>query len=550
MAERQLGPFLLGQKLGGGGMGVVYRATYTKTGQVVALKLLPGEMSVKPRLVARFERELAILKKLKHPHIVPCFGGGKIGEQQFMAMELVEGGSLASVLKKRGKLPWEEVIRYGLQICSALEHAHEHGIIHRDLKPPNLLLTKDDKIKLADFGIARDNDATALTAAGRTVGTFAYMAPEQIRGNPEVSHKTDLYALGCVLYELLTGTPPFSSETAGELLFQHMEKKPVRVSTIVLDCPVWLDILLTQLLEKDPEKRPRDAITVSQALAEVEMKVAEQASMATHAVSGQPTNIGVTSDGTQIRNLLKKKKKKKGETGPIYERTWFLGTALAAVLGFIVWGFWPLSEEQLLERARPLMESSDPIDWDRARDKYLSVLIKRFPDGQSASTVQDYVDKIDMHKADEKLKLKIRLGKDPDSEGERLYAQARQYELFGDRVTALEKYESMIQVLGDGEKSRPYVKLARRHMAQIESSSDGKPDRLKIVTEALARGDALHRQGKTLDAQQMWKSIVSLYGNNQELKPLVKQARQRLDKNEVPEAEPEVPDAESSAGEQ
>src|SRR5229473_47698 len=124
MAERQLGPFLLGQKLGGGGMGVVYRATYTKTGQVVALKLLPAELSLKPRLVARFERELAILKKLKHPNIVPCFGGGRLGDQQFFAMELVEGGTLAGALKKRGKLQWEEVIRLGLQICAALEHAH------------------------------------------------------------------------------------------------------------------------------------------------------------------------------------------------------------------------------------------------------------------------------------------------------------------------------------------------------------------------------------------------------------------------------------------
>ncbi len=117
MAERQLGPFLLGQKLGGGGMGVVYRAKYTKTGQEVALKLLPAELSTKPRLVARFERELAILKKLKHPNIVTYLGGGKLGEQQFLAMELVEGGSLAGELKRRGKLPWEEVIRIGSQVC-------------------------------------------------------------------------------------------------------------------------------------------------------------------------------------------------------------------------------------------------------------------------------------------------------------------------------------------------------------------------------------------------------------------------------------------------
>ena len=254
MAERQVGAIFTGTREAegrehGGGLSL---ATYTKNNQIVALKLLSAELSSKPRLVARFERELAILKKLKHPNIVPCYGGGKIGDQHFLAMELIEGGTLAAELKKRNKLSWEEVIPIGLQICSALEHAHEHDIIHRDLKPSNLLRTKDGKIKLADFGIARDNDATALTAAGKTVGTFAYMAPEQIRGDPPVTAQTDLYALGCVMYELLTGQPPFSAETAGELLYQHIEKKPVRVSTFALDCPVWLDTLLQRLLEKSP----------------------------------------------------------------------------------------------------------------------------------------------------------------------------------------------------------------------------------------------------------------------------------------------------------
>ncbi len=545
MAERQLGPFLLGQKLGGGGMGVVYRATYTKTGQVVALKLLAAELSTKPRLVARFERELAILKKLKHPNIVPCYGGGKLGEQQFLAMELIEGGTLAGTLKKRSKFSWEEVVSYGMQICSALEHAHEHGIIHRDLKPSNLLLTKEGTLKLADFGIARDNDATALTAAGRTVGTFAYMAPEQIRGEPGITHKTDLYALGCVLYELLTGGPPFAGETAGELLFQHIEKKPVRASTIILDCPIWLDMLLTQLLEKDPAKRPRDAAAVLMALAEIEVKVAEQASVATHAVSGHPTNIAVTADGTQVRKLLKKKQRKKGDPVPFYETTLFLVTCLMAVVGFIVWGVWPLSEDKLLERARPLMESENPVDWTRAYDSYLVEVQRRFPNGKYSATVQEYIDRIDMHKAEEILKNKNRLGKEPSNEGERLYKQARDYELFGDRVTALEKYESMIRVLGDNPEARPYVNLARRQKTQIGDTS---PDRLKIVAEALRKAEDLYREGKVVEARKMWGSIVSLYENNRELIPLVRKARARLNNKEDPDDESPASEVDRNEG--
>lgn len=540
MAERQLGPFLLGQKLGGGGMGVVYRAKYTKTGKEVALKLLPAELSTKPRLVARFERELAILKKLKHPNIVTYLGGGKLGEQQFLAMELVEGGSLATELKRRGKLPWEEVIRIGSQVCSALEHAHEKGIVHRDLKPSNLLLTKKGEIKLADFGIARDNDATALTAAGKTVGTFAYMAPEQIRGEPPVTAKTDLYALGCVMYELLTGTPPFSGETAGELLYQHMDKRPVRVSTLALDCPVWFDTLISQLLEKEPDKRPRDATAVTLALTEIEVKVAEQASVLTHAASGGPTQINVTADGTQVRKLLKPRKKKQ-ETGPIYSRTWFQLVSLAGLLALISMPFWPQSEESLLGKARVLMESDDPIDWDRARDRYLSVLQQKFPNGASASTVQDYVDKIEMHKTEEKLKNRARLGKDPDDEGGVLYMQARKYELFGDRITALEKYNSMVQVLGDNPERRPYVNLAKRQIAEIESGGEGAGDRQKIVTEALQKAEKLYAEGNSVEAHKIWNSIVSLYSENKEMRSLVRKARARLadkeDLEDTPAAE-------------
>lgn len=539
MAERQLGPFLLGQKLGGGGMGVVYRATFTKTGQVVALKLLSAEMAAKPKLVARFERELAIVKKLKHPNIVPCLWGGKIGSQQVMAMELVEGGTLADELQKRGKIPWEEAIRIGQQICSALDHAHAHGIVHRDLKPSNLLRAKDGKIKLADFGIARDSDATALTAAGKTVGTFAYMAPEQIRGAPPVSAKTDLYALGCVLFQLLTGAPPFQGETEAELLYQHIETKPGRVSALALDCPVWFDALLLQLLEKDPEKRPRDAMAVSEALSEVEVKVSQGASVLTHAASGMPTGINVTADDTEVRKLLKKKKRKKAETGPIYERTWFLVLCLAVLVGGVTWAVWPKSEETLWAKAKVLMDSNDPLDWSRAHDDYLLPLRKRFPDGKSAAFVTDSIDKIEMHKVEDRLKNKMRLGREPDSEGERLYAQARRYEQFGDRITALEMYDSIIQVLPDEGDTRPFVNLARRQKAQIEASGEGKSDRLTIVKAALEKADKQFTAGNSIEANKTWNSIVALYENNVEMRPLVNQVRERLANQAVPADEPE-----------
>ncbi|MEZ6064477.1 MAG: serine/threonine-protein kinase [Planctomycetaceae bacterium] len=185
-ANRCIGPFQLDGRLGVGGMGIVYRATYLKGGQQVAVKVLAPDLTADYKVAKRFEREMAILKKLRHPNIVRYYGGGMSGQQQFYAMELVNGGSVDDLLRKQGRLSWETVVDYGMQIAKALEHAHDAAIIHRDLKPANLLLTEKGVIKLSDFGIARDTQSTALTQAGKTVGTMAYMAPEQITGKSPI----------------------------------------------------------------------------------------------------------------------------------------------------------------------------------------------------------------------------------------------------------------------------------------------------------------------------------------------------------------------------
>jgi serine/threonine-protein kinase len=263
---RWIWPFELLDKLGEGGMGVVYRARYVGNDRVVAVKLVPDEVAANPTLVARFERELDVLKQLRHPHIVHCFGGVCESKQRFYAMELVDGGTLHGLLREVGKLPWETVVDYGLQMCSALQCAHEQNVVHRDVKPGNFLITKDGKLKLSDFGLAIVIASQRITSAGKTLGTFHYMAPEQIRGKPPVSNRTDLYALGCVFYEMLTGTPPFDADAAAEVLHQHLKEPPPRASEVVPDCPPELDLLIRELMQKNPEARPDSAQTVANGL--------------------------------------------------------------------------------------------------------------------------------------------------------------------------------------------------------------------------------------------------------------------------------------------
>ncbi|HUQ68201.1 MAG TPA: serine/threonine-protein kinase [Planctomycetaceae bacterium] len=262
MTSKWIWPFELLEKVGEGGMGVVYRARYVGNDKIVAVKLLPEDVAQNPTLVARFDRELEILTQLRHPNIVHCFGGTTESKQRFYAMELVEGGTLGDVLKKHGRLSWDHVVEYGIQICDALQYAHERGVIHRDLKPANFLLTKSKKIKLSDFGLATIIAGQRLTVAGRTAGTFLYMAPEQIRGQPPLSNRTDLYALGCVLHELLLGRPPYVGDAPAEVLHKHLKEPIPSVAEKMLDCPVALDKLITQLLQKNQEQRPASAAEV------------------------------------------------------------------------------------------------------------------------------------------------------------------------------------------------------------------------------------------------------------------------------------------------
>ena len=262
MESRFIWPFELLDKLGEGGMGVVYRARYVGNDRQVAVKLLPDDVATNETLLARFERELEVLKQLRHPNIVHCFGGTCESKQRFYAMELLEGGTLADLLSRKERLSWEVAVDYALQMCAALQHAHERGIIHRDIKPGNFLLTKSGQIKLSDFGLAAVVSGSRITAAGKTLGTIQYMSPEQIRGKPPLTNRSDLYALGCVIHEMLTGDPPYLGDSTAEVLQKHLKGPIPHVAAEILDCPLELDELVFDLLSKEAGQRPETAALV------------------------------------------------------------------------------------------------------------------------------------------------------------------------------------------------------------------------------------------------------------------------------------------------
>src|SRR5262245_4300958 len=262
---QQLGSYEITSLLGKGGMGEVYRARDTKLKRDVAVKILPDEFSRDVDRVSRFQREAEVLASLNHPNIAAIYDLAETNGTRFLVLELVEGDTLADRIQ-RGAVPVEETLRIAQSICGALEAAHERGIIHRDLKPANVKITPDGRVKVLDFGLAKayepestvanlSNSPTlsmAATQAGMILGTAAYMSPEQAKGR-NVDKRTDIWAFGAVLYELLTGKPVFQGQDVTETLAAVVMKEPDM--SIV---PANLRRLLEKCLQKNPKKRLRD----------------------------------------------------------------------------------------------------------------------------------------------------------------------------------------------------------------------------------------------------------------------------------------------------
>jgi serine/threonine protein kinase len=268
----RLGPYEVVAPVGAGGMGEVWHARDTKLDREVALKFLPTSFAEEPERLARFEREAKVLASLNHPNIATIYGFHEHHGHRFLAMELVPGEDLAERLKK-GTLPFSEIVDTARQIAEALEVAHEHGIVHRDLKPANIKLTPDGKVKVLDFGLAKALDPVTTSGSGRDatmsptttslgtvagviLGTAAYMSLEQARGR-SVDKRADIWAFGCVLYEMLTGKLAFVGETISDTMAAVLTREP-DWRALPPNVPPRLRELMERCLRKDPRERLRD----------------------------------------------------------------------------------------------------------------------------------------------------------------------------------------------------------------------------------------------------------------------------------------------------
>lgn len=274
-AELVLGSYLLLERIGEGGMGQVFKARHQKMGRMVALKLIRKDRLQDPDAGRRFEQEIRAAAQLSHPNIVAAYDAAQVGDSHFLVMEYVEGIDLARQVKEGGPLPVEQAVAYVTQAALGLQHAHERGMVHRDIKPSNLLVSvKEGGVKILDMGLARvleggEHDATnPLTETEVVIGTPDYEAPEQAMHSRQADIRADLYSLGCTLYFLLTGRPPFPGGNTTEKLVKHQLEEPVPVEQLRSEMPPGLANVLRKLMAKRPEDRyqtPAELITVLEA---------------------------------------------------------------------------------------------------------------------------------------------------------------------------------------------------------------------------------------------------------------------------------------------
>ncbi len=307
MIGQLVGNYKIESKLGEGGMGAVYKGVDTMLDREVAIKALRPELASQTAVVERFRSEAVTLAKLSHPNIATLYTMFRQGDELYMVLEFVRGETLDNILQRRGALSAEEAIPVFCQVLDGINHAHEFGIVHRDIKPANMMLTENGILKVLDFGIARLLGSARMTRAGNIIGTLEYMAPEQVKGL-ETDSRSDIYALGMMLYEVLTGKLPFDTENEFELMKLQTEQMPAPPRSLNSNIPEAVEKAIMRSIQKDPDARFQTAGEMRDTL--LQAGFGAQGTM--HGLTGthpklntHPSRPAISQPGTVSKDVVK-----------------------------------------------------------------------------------------------------------------------------------------------------------------------------------------------------------------------------------------------------
>jgi serine/threonine protein kinase len=525
MLLSRIGPIALEEPLGGSADSNVLRGIHLERNKTLAVKLLPRHVIDRPMGGDSYAENVRRLQKLVHPHIARVLGGAMDNGRPYLAMDLIKGESLRDLFDRRGRVPWETMVELAQQICEALTYAHGAGVVHRRLTPARVLVTSDESVKLVGFDCALgDHDAVVGLKAPMCV--LHYLAPQEIRGKRSVGlESNDLFSLGVILYEGLCGEPPWRENTPADLIRAREAAPAPRASAAVLDLPVWLDVLVARLLLVKREGRFASADEARRAIVVAKEKVAAGVGAVKHALSGKQGALNTGVDKREINRLRKAAASSaapKDDGSSFYERTWFLAACLAAVIGVGAWFMWPLNEDALFAKAKPLMESDRADDWHRAQTEYVAELLERFPNTKYTEEIAAFQFRHAVHRAEERIKNVDRFDRDFQWPVDRQYYEARRDEQIGDPLSAREKYQALVtQFSGSNElEERAVVELALRRIAAVRA--------VAALQEKLALADTLISEGEQTRARAVLQDIIDVYDGKPEAALLVERARKRI----------------------
>jgi len=555
MHPDQVGPYRIERKIGAGGMGNVYLGVHKVTGKVAAVKVLPASMAREDGFVQRFRREIESLRKLSNRHIVELYEDGTTDDATFWySMEYIDGSTLTTEITDRKRLPWKEVLEFALQISAALKAAHDAGIVHRDIKPSNLLLTKDRVIKLTDFGVASLFATSRLTRTGGIVGTAEYMSPEQARGQ-RAAKRSDLYSLGALMYAMLTGRPPFTGSTANDILQKHQFAHFDKPRRYAPEIPRLLEDLVCQLLEKDPAKRPHDALVLMKRLEQIRARLQYQednAESLTIERSGPgetlqadfheaPTPSGQPGPATMVRNVMRDEATAALNKSPVarfFDNVFVLLTLFALI---IVIGIW-LGRRTKMDPARNLISArtilSQPASpaWMRARDEYLQPLLSDKLLPESEAEIRTLIDKADQYEFTRSLRADRESSATADSEMQRLIGVT--FELYneGNAAMARKQLKLILDIAESDPRNAYLVEFLNATLKKWNGKtlSNGRDELFELVMGRVK--SVAGNPEKLPSAKAALQATVTLYEGDPAVQKHMEEAKQLL-KSLHPEAE-------------
>lgn len=515
MIGARVGNWYVEAEIGHGPLGVVYRARgFDDPEKVAAVKVFTGVRD--PAAVQRMAAELLPLQRLDHANVAKALDCGTHGGLAFVASEFVGGTDCAKRLEA-GRLPWREVLGLAVQAARALKHAHNRNVLHRDLKPANFVIAPDGTLKIIAFGIAKVFPSPPSHVPA--IGSAAYLPPETASGKP-LTRRSDLYALGGVLYTLVTGRPPFSAGSVVELMHKQCYTLPERPAMIVPDLPAEVDEFICVLLDKNPARRPANAAALLDELERVRGKLERKGEKLawpakitpdTAEMPALPAALGAADaedPHPEPRPLLKR---------PVVVIPLFLAVVAALVLPFA----WPApSADELYAAAKPLMESDNPDDWDAA-EKYLEPLTRKHPDrykDELAAARRRIRDRRELRRSvAEGAKV------DPRTDAERGYLRGLRFAQAGEHAHARTTWDGVVTAFTAVPSEQRWVELAQAGLALLaqQANRTTAPLDREPVRLALDHAKALDAQGRAAEANAVRGAVLALTGDDPAVRRMV-----------------------------